>query len=241
MNTKSEILEKIDADYLKKVILGVNNVPRYDFLDMPHSEFMDYADRKFTKKQLHAIWGNYFLGMEPEEIVEQLRENDEHDLRRKFLQIINNDFIIKREVCVDRRRSDIVIFNKKNKSLYAVEIKSNKDKIERAKGQLKDAKCWANYIYLVVEKKYLEDAKKFPNSIGIFLINNNKCMEIRKSKKNNVLLETYLKLLPMYKLKKIAREYKIDYEKNDLIMREKFLEIAQKKKLLSDCKQLLIS
>lgn len=241
MHSKQHLLENIDPDYLKKVILGINNTPRYDFLDMNHSEFIDYVGRKFTKKQLHTIWGNYFLGIEPEEIVEQLRENNENDLCGVFLLTLNNNFIFKREACINRRRCDIALYNKKNKSLYAIEIKSNKDKIERAKGQLRDAKRWANYIYLVVEKNYLTDAKKFPSYVGIFLIDNEKCLEVRKSKKINISLKTYLKILPMYKLKKLSGEYNINYDKNDQRMRKKFMELSNKNKLIADCKKLLIS
>lgn len=93
------------------------------------------------------------------------------------------DFCIGQEVMygINKFFADLVVISK-NK-LYAFEIKAYNDNFRRLEAQISNYRKLFDFVYVIITKNHLEHLKKTSlNSIGIFLIDNDKITMLRKAK-----------------------------------------------------------
>ncbi len=98
--------------------------------------------------------------------------------------IIEKDFIIASEVpyIYGKRRVDILVVSKD--SLYAFEIKSDKDDLNKLASQVTDYNKTFNYTNIVFSSKFgTKDFKSISRSVGLIQIFDNNTKLIRKAKK----------------------------------------------------------
>lgn len=146
---------------------------------------------------------------------EILKEADVIKVRLiRWLQHHNDsDLVLGNEVLYStrQRRADLLMI--KNQLLYAFEIKSEKDKVDRLDEQLEDYLSTFDFVYLVSTQKIKRNLKQaLPKNVGFISIDHNnicvqkKAKRIKRHNKRNLAefldRSTILKLLPS---KNIAR------------------------------------
>ena len=146
---------------------------------------------------------------------EILKEADVIKVRLiRWLQHHNDsDLVLGNEVLYStrQRRADLLMI--KNQLLYAIEIKSEKDKVDRLDEQLEDYLSTFDFVYLVSTQKIKRNLKQaLPKNVGFISIDHNnicvqkKAKRIKRHNKRNLAefldRSTILKLLPS---KNIAR------------------------------------
>ena len=146
---------------------------------------------------------------------EILKEADVIKVRLiRWLQHHNDsDLVLGNEVLYStrQRRADLLMI--KNQLLYAFEIKSEKDKVDRLDEQLEDYLSTFDFVYLVSTQKIKRNLKQaLPKNAGFISIDHNnicvqkKAKRIKRHNKRNLAefldRSTILKLLPS---KNIAR------------------------------------
>ena len=125
----------------------------------------------------------------------------------------DSDLVLGNEVLYStrQRRADLLMI--KNQLLYAFEIKSEKDKVDRLDEQLEDYLSTFDFVYLVSTQKIKRNLKQaLPKNVGFISIDHNnicvqkKAKRIKRHNKRNLAefldRSTILKLLPS---KNIAR------------------------------------
>jgi len=239
--TKNEMLSKIDRKYLRDIVLKVNNSPQYRFLGFNDIELTEFLAQKFDKGEVRAIYRSYIIGKNPKDIAEELRERGGGELAEKLVRELKGEFIGRREVKVKNRFCDLVLFNNKTKKLYAIEVKANGDTLSRAEIQCADYRKWAYLVYILIEEQKLDDAKKLPDYIGIFVVKNGVVCEERRAQENDISIENYLNLLTLQDLKNLGRKYRIKVSGRKVELKEKLSKLPRSDELLVDCKKALLT
>ena len=80
MTTKSEILEKIDKDYLQSLSISICNVPRYFYLYEEKSNIIKTLNNKLTKEQVTKIYRFYLMDYTSEEVAKFVKEPNGKDI-----------------------------------------------------------------------------------------------------------------------------------------------------------------
>lgn len=122
---------------------------------------------------------------------EILKEADVIKVRLiRWLQHHNDsDLVLGNEVLYStrQRRADLLMI--KNQLLYAFEIKSEKDKVDRLDEQLEDYLSTFDFVYLVSTQKIKRNLKQaLPKNVGFISIDhNNICVQKKQSVSSDII------------------------------------------------------
>lgn len=204
MPAKAVLLQKMDVNYLRDFLVGVNNVPRYECLLKSDEALIRYASQKFSDAQLNKLFSHYILSRPASDIANQLREKNGREIARQFVEGLPVGEKSKLEFLANGRLCDIVVFNSDG-SLVAIEVKANGDKIKPAVAQCKDYAAWADLVYLLIEEKKLPELEKvgLPNGVGLIVFDGRRFIEKKKAKKLEQPLEKLIDLMGTKTLSKL--------------------------------------
>jgi len=204
-----KINSKEDRDFLENIVMLVNNVPKYNFVNMANEDFIKYLKRKFIKNKLDLIYQYMIIRKSPEELVKIIKDIGGFAIAKEYVKKFNNKrFFISFEKKIGKRYCDIIIYDQLRDKLIAFEIKSNGDKLDDANSQLMDYSMWAEEVYLIVDnrKKYekiLEKGTKLNFGIIVYNQKQNKFKMIRKSGVKKKSFLDIKELIPKNQLKNL--------------------------------------
>lgn len=223
--TKVEILEKVDKDYLQSIAISICNVPRYFYLYEDKKEIIATLSNKLTKEQIMKIYRFFIMDYSPEETAGILKEPNGKDI---LFRLIENDKPFKTtdyfisEVLIKGKRCDLVHIDNQFKSIDAIEIKANGDKLDNASNQCAFYCKWADKTWLLTSEKHFNKKnimKELKNKgIGLMIYSNDDVKIMWKPKVNN-LAPDVLDYLPLNHIKNIAKRHDVvsNMKKQDLI------------------------
>lgn len=241
MTTKSEILEKIDKDYLQSLSISICNVPRYFYLYEEKSNIIKTLNNKLTKEQVTKIYRFYLMDYTSEEVAKFVKEPNGKDILFHFIENNNrfkkSDFFLS-EVQINGKRCDLVHVDNKYKMLDAIEIKANGDKLDNALSQCKFYSKWSDRVWLLTGEKHFKNMNKLEkfknNGIGLIVCNSaNNIKEIYNPKKN-ILTPKVLNFLPIVYLKNIARRYNLTTSLNKKELIDSIISSINNNKILME-------
>lgn len=210
MASKALLLQKMDTGYLRDFLVSYNNTPRYECLSKSDAELIKHAGQKFSEAELNKIFSYYLLNKPAAEIADNLRQKSGKEITRLFISNLKPGEKIRTEFLANGRLCDIVLLDTE-KSLVAVEVKANGDKIKSAISQCEDYKQWAEFVYLLIEEKKLSELEKIklPNKVGLIVFDGKNFIKQIEAQKINQPVEKFITLLSTRSLPQILGELRL--------------------------------
>lgn len=224
MATKHQILQNVNSDYLREVYLYVNNT-RISYPSGNREELLNFLCRRFTKKELEEINRGFVLNLDSVEVADEIRERNGKELCEIYIESIGNSHKVFREVQIQDMICDLMLVDKTNWEITAIEIKANGDELKRAVVQCRDYAQWADYVYLLIEEKRRHEVECLPfkkNGIGLITYENG-FKTCWKARKNEIYREYLIRSLSTDRLRDLLSRHGLSKTglKRDLIERVK--------------------
>ncbi len=144
---------------------------------------------------------------------------DEVIVKKKPLDLIISEFPFFTE---DKQLADLVCIS--DYKTTAFEIKGEKDNLNKLLRQIKGYLKVFNNVYVVIHNRFIKSSiiKRLPNRVGIFIIDENKNLVLRRKAecKHTLSKELLVGLLWKQELDKIARNYKL---RNDIYLKKQII------------------
>ena len=235
---KTELLRQVDLENLRKVAMLTNNVPKYNLLDKSKEDLIVYLSNKFNTKKLHLIMRELMVGKEVQKIAERLRERNGIELSKIFIQKMEGVVSYKREINVGNRIADLA-FLKRNGNLIAIEIKANGDNVKKAISQCRDYEEWADFVYLLIESKKMQELEKIKANFDktgfiVFFEDSGKFKIIKEAGANYPSIDELTKRMPVRSLRELAKKYKIKSSQRKLFIIKDLKKLLSQKNLEDD-------
>jgi len=211
MGLKSELLNDVDKDYL--LCAYSNMLNGHNRLNSLDKTIVEKLTKKLTLTQVKKIHLNYILGIAPEKTGIEIKKTGDLD---DMIKILSKQFGRKNvflEVPVNGKNCDAIILNGKNSEITAVEIKSSRDRLNKAIEQCKNYLDWADFVYLFIDgthrNKIVVNEFFKNNKVGI-LVYNYGLLNVEKFAKNNKInLDNFLRSFSLVHLLNVAKYYNI--------------------------------
>lgn len=147
--TKHESLSELDTDYLKKLCSQLNH-SRRDYSTLSREEVLQRAASKLTVDEVDIVTQRFAREDPPAKVAELLTPPSAREIRTAVEDYFGDQGLY--EVKIGQRRCDIVFPDE----IIAVEIKSARDRIDRAESQLAQYKRWADNVFLAYDQCHEE-------------------------------------------------------------------------------------
>lgn len=177
--SKKDDLSTLHEEYLAELSLSLSKNPPKRIGNCRKEEYVSNISTKVSKVQVNEILDLYSSGVPAETVGEMLSPDDVDVILGKLDGFFHGQGF--REAKVGKRRCDFVI----PEDLTAIEVKSERDNLEKAEHQVSDYNNWADRVYLAYDQSHRD---KIPDSIrdaGVGLLEyNGHIQEIQKPERS---------------------------------------------------------
>lgn len=207
--TKRDALDRTDATFLRSLASELNGEyfgSYREYSDYDRDEILDLMVNKLTVEEVNVVVSRYLLCHSPSDIATEIKPDETRKIKEAVVEHLGDECVF--EAKVDDRYCDIAIPDKR----IAVEVKSARDRVERAVAQTDDYKGWADEVYLAYDDS-LEDAvpdQLASNGVGLLRYEDGS-VEVRKeaecsasTSKDLLMSMTYDDLTTMAKSRNIS-------------------------------------
>jgi len=202
--TKRDALDRTDTAFLRSLASELNGEyfgSYREYSDYGRDEILDLVVNKLTVEEVNIVLSRYLLCHSPRDIAEAIKPDETSKIKEAVKEQFGDDCIF--EVKINDRYCDVAFPDR----LIAVEVKSARDRAERAVAQTDDYKRWADEVYLAYDDS-LEDAvpdQLSSNGVGLLRYENGS-VEVRKEAESSASKSEGLLMSMTYdELKTIAK------------------------------------
>lgn len=179
MSTKRESLTGIEESYLRRLSNHLNSKKR-DYSALTKDDLLDRVSSKLTVNETEELISSIDQGLPPHLAAEKVTPATAREIRLAVEDFFGHNGVY--EVKVGTRRCDIVFPD----TMTAVEIKSARDEIGRAEGQVSQYKKWADQVFLAYDEVHGNSIPRrlLKNGVGLLAYRDGK-IELMKDAENN--------------------------------------------------------
>lgn len=202
--TKEDELKELEADFLRSFAHHING-SRRDYSAVSNEALLERVSNKLTVDQVDTVLTAYKEGMTPSKSADLVTPDDVSDIRHALEDSFGCMALT--EVKIGQRYCDFVA----PKDIIAVEIKTARDRIDRAPDQVDQYCRWANSVYLAYD--VCHDGK-IPSEIrhsevGLVKYDSGEIIEVKPADLTGIDPADRLTWMTYEALAKAARAYKI--------------------------------
>jgi hypothetical protein len=208
--TKRESLDRVHTEFLINLAEELNGDYFGSYKDYQHysrGKLLDIVSNKLTVDEIENVRSGYLLCKNAEEIAFDIKPTD----TKKIRTLVGNHFAEQAvyEAKVDGRYCDIVFPD----TLIAVEIKSARDKIDRAVDQVEDYSIWADKVYLAYDQNHRGSIppKLVDSGTGLLEVEDGELEEVQKPHERETGKEELLPKFTLEYLRYLSKRHDLAY------------------------------
>lgn len=202
--TKSDVLLELDSEYLRDLAHHLNSSAR-DYSYISNERLLERVSEKLTVEQVDAVFESYNKGHSPVKAADKVSPPEVSDIQ----QSLENTFGCAglKEVKIGKKYCDFVV----PKSITAIEIKTARDRIDRAIEQVAQYRQWADFVYLAFDESHRDSIPQIIESsdVGLLQYTQNGVIEVDPAECSEVASGHRLKWMTYDELSTVASSYNI--------------------------------
>lgn len=211
--TKRESLERVHTEFMIKLAEELNGEyfgSYRDYQNYSRDKLLDIVSNKLTVEEIENVRSGYLLCKDAAEIASDIKPTDTKEIRALVGEHFDQQPVF--EAKVDGRYCDIVL----PESLIAIEIKSARDKIDRAVDQVEDYATWADKVYLAYDQTHKESIppELVESGTGLLEVTDGELTEVQEASESPKGKEELLPKFTRQYLRNIAKNHDLAYSGN---------------------------
>jgi hypothetical protein len=202
--TKSDVLSELDPEYLRDLAHHLNSSAR-DYSYISNERLVERVSEKLTVEQVDAVFESYNKGHSPVKAADKVSPPEVSDFQQSLESMFECAGL--NEVKIGKKYCDFVV----PKSITAIEIKTARDRLDRAIEQVAQYRQWADFVYLAFDESHRDSIPQIIESsdVGLLQYTQDEVIEADPAECTEVDSGNRLNWMTYDKLSTVARSYNV--------------------------------